>query len=155
MTAAIASLLAVDATATLEDAQALDALDAFFSRASDVQARRSDDADDAFRTDARAVFQLYMRLLPALQQQASGADADTDAAPPQDSLIVQALHVTRVVPFCQVFGPRNADAVQQLLRALVDAAPAFRESLAALRDVYCQVRCGFHESIRQSCVYSC
>lgn len=142
MAAAIASLLAADALApaTQADAQALGALDTFFSRASGVQARRSGDADDAFRADARAVFQLYMRLLPALQQQASGADADAESPPPQNSLLVQALHVTRVVPFCQVFGPRNADAVRQLLRALVDAAPAFHESLATLHDVYCQVR---------------
>lgn len=136
MTAAIADLIAGDAALALEaDVRAPDALDAFFTRATSVQARRSTAVDDVFRADARAVFLLYMRLLSVLKQ-GNGEDAKRS----EGSLLAQALHVTRVVPFCQLFAARNPDAVQELLNALVDTTPAFCGSLTPLRAVYCQVR---------------
>lgn len=115
--------------------RAAEQLDAFLARASDLQARRASQAavDGAFRADARAVFQLYARLAAALGQ-AAGRGL------PADSLAAQALHVTRVAPFCQVFAPRNPDAAHELLRRLVEADEDFVRSLQVLRAVYCEVR---------------
>lgn len=129
------------ATASARDEQGervLRGIDAFFSKATAFQTRRTELAEQdakAFQADTRAVFLFYMRVAAVLTQRDASDESDDSA----ESLLGEVMHVTRVVPFCQVFAHKNPDSVRQLLAALVEAVSAFQDSLAAVREVYCKV----------------
>ncbi|RLN86956.1 hypothetical protein BBJ28_00004034 [Nothophytophthora sp. Chile5] len=106
-------------------------LDAFFSRVTALQIRRNEEnevaAARALQQESRSVFSFYMRLVdaPSLLEVAAAGGV---------------LHVTRVVPFCQVFAPKNTDAVRELLDTMESSLPAFQTTLSALRLVFIQVK---------------
>ncbi|RLN37882.1 hypothetical protein BBJ28_00007422 [Nothophytophthora sp. Chile5] len=120
-----------DYLASDKAAKLLADLDSFFSRATVLQSRRNEEnevaATRALQQETRSVFSFYMRLVdaPSLLEVAASRGV---------------LHVTRVVPFCQVYAPKNADAVRELLDTMESSLPAFQTTLNALRLVFIQVK---------------
>lgn len=114
-------------------------LDAFFQQATGLQLQReqlkalSRDAQTALNEETRLVFLLYMRVL-ALLKKREAKDEEFDK-----KLLSSVLHVTRVVPFCQLYARNNATSVQEFMEELVDHVDGFDASVVKLHDVYLKV----------------
>ncbi|KAI9920120.1 hypothetical protein PsorP6_015677 [Peronosclerospora sorghi] len=106
----------------------LDVVDDFFTRGTSIQSSvdvpEQVAAAKSLATDARAVFALYSCL------------AQAPAPLLHEALECGVLHVTRLVPFCQIYGVKNARAVAALLDALVNHVPAVSTMLHDLRQFY-------------------
>ncbi|OWZ05780.1 hypothetical protein PHMEG_00022058 [Phytophthora megakarya] len=100
-------------------------LDDFFTRGTALQTRPDVAVARSLTADSRAVFSLFLRLVDAPQLVQLATDCGL-------------LHMTRLAPFCQIFGVRNADAVAELLHVLVLNVAAFPTSLHQLRQLYIQ-----------------
>ncbi|KAG7388995.1 hypothetical protein PHYPSEUDO_011458 [Phytophthora pseudosyringae] len=105
--------------------QLLPLLDDFFTRGTARQTRADGRKDDAgaLSTDSRAVFSLFLRLADAPQLLQLATDCGL-------------LHATRLAPFCQIYGVKNAEAVAALLDAVVENVPAFSTTVGVLRQLY-------------------
>ncbi|KAL4146014.1 hypothetical protein PRNP1_011887 [Phytophthora ramorum] len=118
----------------------LPSLDDFLTRGTALQSLRDGDEAQsgarALSTDARAVFSLFLRLadVPELLQQAADGGL---------------LHVVRLVPFCQIYAPKNAASVSKLLEAVVKNVPAFTTTLGVLRQLYIQQLNDLHARVQQ------
>lgn len=119
---ALAEATDTELRSLLSDAASLDAVDAFFTRGASLQTRADASMDEESRlsaarslaADSLAVFALFQRV--------------TQSA----SLLSLAercglLHATRVVPFCQVYAPKNAAAVGAFWTLLSKTCRAFRQ----------------------------
>ncbi|KAF1315040.1 Ubiquitin system component cue, partial [Globisporangium splendens] len=113
------------------DAQLMPLLDTFFSHATHLQAHRdqlkalSKDAHDALDAETRLVFLLYMRVFALLKKQQS------------DKLLLDSLlHMTRIVPFCQLYAQNNGSTMQAFVDELVDRVNGFDAHVGKLHDVY-------------------
>ncbi|GLE05300.1 hypothetical protein PINS_up014313 [Pythium insidiosum] len=106
---------------TTHDDAFTDALDAFFTAAVAVDARRdvSDDDRLRFEHDARVVFALYERLAREL---ALNSECETPLC-----------NIARVTMFAQVYGSRNRAAVSAVLDALVEVQAVASHFHALLR----------------------
>ncbi|RLN73563.1 hypothetical protein BBO99_00009338, partial [Phytophthora kernoviae] len=121
--------------------QFLPTLDDFFSCATTLQTQESNKTHEAsvhaLQTETRAVFSLFLRLLDAPGLLALGLNCGV-------------LHVTRLVPFCQVYAPKNTQAVQELLDAVLTEIPFFSTTVSVLRQLYTQQLGDLHTSVQQA-----
>lgn len=105
-----------------------------------LQTRAGDRHDDvearALSTSSRAVFSLFLRFVDAPQLLPLGIDCGL-------------LHVTRLVPFCQLYGGQNPEAVADLLTAIVDNVAAFQDTLQLLQQLYLQQLCNLQDAKQQ------
>ncbi|CAI5746626.1 unnamed protein product [Peronospora destructor] len=92
----------------------------------------------ALSIDSGAVFSLFLRL--------------THAPPQLQELAMNCgiLHVTRLVPFCQLYGVKNANAVADILDALVNNIAAFSTTVRILRQLYIQQLKNLHAALLQA-----
>uniref|UniRef100_K3X5M3 CUE domain-containing protein n=1 Tax=Globisporangium ultimum (strain ATCC 200006 / CBS 805.95 / DAOM BR144) TaxID=431595 RepID=K3X5M3_GLOUD len=126
------------------DAQLMPLLDAFFSHATRLQAHRDQlkalpkDAHDALDTEARLVFLLYMRVFALLKKQQS-----------DKTLLDSLMHMTRIVPFCQLYAQNNGPTVQAFVDELVDRVDGFDTHVGKLHDVYLTHLQHVHAAVQQ------
>ncbi|ETK94208.1 hypothetical protein L917_02606, partial [Phytophthora nicotianae] len=119
--------------------QILPLLDDFFTRGTALQTRGQDD-DEAARSlsiASHTVFLLFLRLVDAPQLLQLATDCGL-------------LHVTRLAPFCQLYGVKNAEAVGELLDNVVDNVAAFPTTLGVLRQLYIQQLNDLHTAVQQA-----
>ncbi|TDH66683.1 uncharacterized protein CCR75_007850 [Bremia lactucae] len=117
-------------------------LDDFFTRGIALQTNLvgSQDVDvnaTALSISGRAVFSLFSRLLdaPQLLQQAY-----------ESSL----LHVTRLIPFCQLYGSKNQETIAELLEAVCDNVAEFPATLTVLQQLYIRQLNDLFKAVRQA-----
>ncbi|KAL3659231.1 hypothetical protein V7S43_015809 [Phytophthora oleae] len=111
--------------------QLLPLLDEFFTRATALQTHADGPHDSeanvstarALSVNGKAVFSLLLRLVDVPQLLQVAVDCGL-------------LHVTRLAPFCQIYGAKNAEAVAELLDAVVEHVPAFSTTSGILRQLY-------------------
>ncbi|CAI5723910.1 unnamed protein product [Peronospora farinosa] len=120
----------------------LHSLDDYLMRGTALQTRADCDNDEtqvaaarALSVDASAVFSLFLRL----------TDASTELQ--QLAMNCGLLHVTRLVPFCQLYGVKNANAVADILDALVNNVATFSTTVTMLRQLYIQQLQNLHTAI--------
>ncbi|KAG2885183.1 hypothetical protein PC118_g16300 [Phytophthora cactorum] len=117
--------------------QILPLLDDFFTRGTVLQTCHKDgEAARALSTASHVVFSLFLRLADAPQ-------------PLQLALDRGLLHVTRLVPFCQIYGAKNAEAVAELLDAVRDNVAAFPTTISVLRQLYIRQLNELHVAVQQ------
>ncbi|KAK1942459.1 hypothetical protein P3T76_005958 [Phytophthora citrophthora] len=122
--------------------QLLPLLDEFFTRATALQTH-ADGPNDfvstarALSTDGKAVFSLFLRFVDVPQLLQLAVDCGL-------------LHVTRLAPFCQIYGIKNAEAVAELLNAVVEHVPAFSTTVGVLRQLYIRQLSELHVSVMQA-----
>ncbi|KAL8007270.1 putative ubiquitin system component Cue, UBA-like superfamily [Plasmopara halstedii] len=104
-------------------------LDDFFTRGTSLQASSDDIKDDSesreLSSSSCAVFSLVFRLVDAPQLLQLAIDCGL-------------LHVTRLVPFCQLYSVKNSDAVGELLAVIYDNVAEFSATLLQLQQLYFQ-----------------
>ncbi|KAF4127246.1 CUE domain-containing protein [Phytophthora infestans] len=118
--------------------QVLPLLDEFFTRGTALQARCKDDNETrSLSASSGAVFSLFARLpdAPQLLQLATECGL---------------LHLTRLAPFCQIFGVKNAEAVGELLDAVSDNVAAFPATIGMLRQLYIRQLIALHTAVQQT-----
>ncbi|RMX66970.1 hypothetical protein KXD40_008770 [Peronospora effusa] len=120
----------------------LHSLDDYLMRGTALQTRADGDNDEtqvtaarALSVDASAVFSLFLRL----------TDASTELQ--QLAMNCGLLHVTRLVPFCQLYGVKNANAVADILDALVNNIATFSTTVTMLRQLYIQQLQNLHTAV--------
>ncbi|KAG1696900.1 hypothetical protein DVH05_017808 [Phytophthora capsici] len=123
-------------------AQLLPLLDVFFTRATALQTQTDDPNDSvstarALSANGKTVFSLFMRFADVPQLLQLSVDCGL-------------LHVTRLAPFCQIYGAKNAEAVAELLDAVVEHVPAFSTTISVLRQLYTRQLSELHVAVMQA-----
>ncbi|POM64047.1 Hypothetical protein PHPALM_20481 [Phytophthora palmivora] len=103
----------------------LSLLDDFFTRGTTLQTRPDVSTARSLSVDSLAVFSLFLRLVDAPQLLQLACNSGL-------------LHITRVAPFCQIYSVRNADAVAELLDAIVHVDAAFVSTVQRMQQLYIQ-----------------
>lgn len=127
-------------TLVAPDSHVVPLIDAFFSKATTLQLHRDQlkalpkEAQTALNEETRLVFLLYMRIFALLKKQPQRSDDEE-----QRLLLDSVLHMTRIVPFCQLYARNNEAIVQAFVDELVEHVDGFEARVGTLHDIYLNV----------------